>query len=326
MAETLLTNIIQPEVIEASIGNSWLHEMKLMRLAPMIFNLDTREIPEGSLLSVVRNSFFQGTSGQAVPAGSAISSVGRTQTKENHPVIFRYGSLDEDDSVVKIMPATASADLNAQYANAGREAASQWLEDSVLACLEGTAAALLSNQAGSGATVTLENLAAGLAALKDMGTELNGGARFSPSNLYWKIYGLGLTAATSNTFGPAAQDEMVRRGQLVSEFMGGVYFGMDKLSAAPGTDEYFYFVGPSAISLRGSGAPSIEMERKTVLKQFGWIMNMRLHFAVGFRGVNWSAAGSDALSDVDLATSGNWALADTDSKYVKLARVLTDNA
>ncbi len=228
--------------------------------------------------------------------------------------------------MAEIMPTVASGNLNAQYAEAAREAGAHYLENSIISMIEGTGSALTSNQAGSGATVTLDLLADGLAALADEGTEIAGGASFSRSPLYWKIFKLGLFAATSNTFGNAAQDEMVRSGKMISELLGTVYFATDKLSAAPDTDDYFFFVGPGAIALRGNEAPQIEAARLTVNGQFGWIVNLKVKFACGFNGVKWVGSTSETTSDVALATAANWQLADTDSKYVKIARVLSDNA
>jgi multidrug efflux pump subunit AcrB len=162
MAETIYTNIIDPEVIEASVGNSWLNSMKFMRYAPQIFARDTRPISEGTLISQVRNTIFQGSQGQAVAADGTISSVGRVQTKASHPVLWRYGSVKEADVMAEIMPTMASGTLNAQYAEAAREAGAHYLEDSIIAAIEGTGSAITANQVGSGATVTLDLLADGL--------------------------------------------------------------------------------------------------------------------------------------------------------------------
>lgn len=326
MAYSEFGNQVDPEVIVASIGNSWANETKFMRLAPQIFIKDTRPMM-GTLLSTVRNTMFQGTSGQAVGAGSTIASVGRVQSKENHPHVWRYGSLDEDDIIQEVIVkgVEGAQNANAEYAAAAQEAGSQWLEDSLINIIEGTAAALTDNQAGSGATATLANLVAGKAALADLGTSLDGGASFCKSELYWMLVALGLVAIDDNTFGVAAHNDMVKAGDIVGNFLGSVIFPTDKLGAAPGTDHYFYFVGPQAIVLRANENVQIEMARKAVNGAFGNIMNLKVGFAAGFKGVNWSAAGSDSLSDADLATSGNWALADTDSKYVRVARVHTDN-
>jgi hypothetical protein len=241
--------------------------------------------------------------------------------------VWRYGSLDEDDVIQEIIAkgVEGAGNMNAEYAESAKLAGAQWLENSIIKIIEGTGAALTSNQAGAGATATLALLLAGPAALGDQGSTLSGGARVCRSELYWMLAALGLIAATSNTFGNAAQDAMVKKGDFEGEFLGGVIFSSDKITASTGTDHYMYFIGPQSIVLRANESPDIEMARKTVKGQFGWLMNLRVSFAAGFKGVNWSAAGSDSLSDSDLATSGNWALADTDSKYVRLARVLTDN-
>lgn len=323
MASTEYANIIDPEVIEASIGNSWANELSLLKYAPQVFIRDTRPIFQGSLVSQVRNTIFQGTPGQAVGPTETISTVGRVQNLESHPVIWRDGGVDEDDIASEIMP--KSGDVNAEYAEAAKTAAIQWLEDSIFAMVEGVGAALTSNQAGSGATATLALLVAGKAALADQGIAINGGASLMRSELYWKLVELGLIAATSNTFGNAAQDEMVRSGIMPSLFLGTMSLPSDKLSAAPGTDHYLYFLGPQSIVLRASMAPKIESTRKTALNQMGTIVLVQTKFALGAKGCGWAGTPSPKISDVDLQTSTNWALADSNSKYVKIARVLTDN-
>ena len=327
MGQSEFANVISPEVIESSIGNSWANELALVKYAPQVFVKDSRPITQGTLVSAVRNTFFQGESGQAIGAGQDISSVGRVQSKENHPVIWRYGSIDENDVIAEIAPkdVAGAMDVNAQYAQAGTEAGAQWLEDSLVSMIEGVAGALTSNQAGSGATATLANLIEGKAALADQGLNLNGGAAIMRSELYWMLTALGAIAQASNTFSGQAADEILRTGMLPANFLGGYAFPMDKLAAAPGTDHYLYFIGAQSIVLRAYSAPELEFARKTALKQFGWVMNLKFKFAAGFKGVSWNAAGSDKLSDLDLSTSANWTLADSASKYVRIARVLTDN-
>jgi len=323
MAVSTYANQIDPENIIASIGKNWLYKTKLMTSAPNIFIKDPRPT-EGTQTSVVRHKFFQGSSGQVVAPGGSISSVGRVQNKEVHPIIWRDGAIDEDYKIMDIISKTGAGSIEQDYVMACEEAAAQWVEDSFIKMIEGVGAGITSNQTGSGATVTLAGMIAAKAALGDNGLVLQGGAALMRSALYWTLVGLGAVAATSNTFGNAAQDAMVKSGSLPETVVGLTPIMSDKVAAAPTSKDYVYFIGPQSVVMRGNDLPIIRMADKTVLKEQGMVTTLRVSFGLGVKNATWGASASTEVTDADLATSGNWSGSDTDDKYIRIARFHTD--
>jgi hypothetical protein len=320
----IIENVYDPEVLMGTLGKNWLYQTKMMREFPELFVVDQAPV-EGTQASQVRESFFQGTSGQVTAIGGTISPVNRAQTLETHPNMWRDGAIVEDDKTLDIISKKGGQSALATYLNASREALDQWLEDSFVATTEGVGGALTDNQFGNGAIVDLATLVAGKAKFGDQGVVLNGGVIGMRSELYYVLMGLGLVAMTANTFGAEAQNQMVRSGVLIETVLGMRPLVMDKFSEAAAGDHYVYLIGPQAILLRGGTVPQIETARNTNNRQFATTTLLRTRFGLGFRNTTWSAAASVIVSDTDLATSGNWSGSDTASKYARIGRIWTDN-
>jgi len=326
MAISQYTDQIDPQNIIAVMGKNWLYNTKLVQGAPNIFIRDVRPV-EGSLTTTVRNKFFQGSSGQVVAPGAAISSVGRVQNSEIHPIIWRDGAIDEDYKIMDVISkASGAQSMEAEYVQACNDAASQWFEDAFIKMIEGVGAAITANQTGSGAIVTLAGMIAAKAALADNGLVLQGGATLMNSAIYWKLAGLGVVAATSNTFGNAAQDAMVQSGSLPETVVGLTPIMSDKVTAAPSSKNYVYFLGPNSVVVRGNDSADIRMADKTVIKEQGMVTTLRLAFGLGARNATWGKAASVNISDTDLSTAANWSGSDTNDKYVRIARYHTNES
>jgi hypothetical protein len=201
-------------------------------------------------------------------------------------------------------------------------ASAQYLDNSAISTIKGTGAALTSNQEGDGTdVVSLDELVSAKATLGDAGVNLNGGAMAMRSEVYWKLVKLGLVAATTNTFGVSAQDAMVHAGQLPNNVLGLTPFVNDKFAALGSNKYYVYFIGAKSLVIRGNSTPIVKVAEATVNKKFSTITNFKINYGIGFDGMNCGVAAKEDVSDVELATSGNWTLGAAYSKNIPLARL-----
>ena len=317
MANPSYSDIYDPKELQALVGKSWVNETSLFKTG--IFKWDVRPL-QGTQVTTIWQKRFQGRSGQTVPAGGSISPTVKVQTAGYAPIIWRYDSVVESD-VNNQIEAKGLPAVKASMADDVKEAAMQYSEDAAIAVIKGVGAAMTGNQAGSGATVSLDGMVDGLAALDDQGYKLNGGAAAMRSAIYYKLLKLGVVAQTSNTWGIDAQNNMVKSGQIPENVLGLTPIVTNKIADLGSNKSYVYYIGKEALHLQGNTLPTFEVAKLTVNGIFGTKTNFYITFAVGAIGATWGKAASEVISDTDLETSANWTLANTAQKFVNLARV-----
>lgn len=322
MAFTSYSDIYDPIKISAIVGDSWIYDSAIMR--SNIAKRDARP-NAGSLTYTIRDRKFQDVSGQNLKAGGTISTIGTSQTKVTHPIIWKYSGAEEPDVTEDIREKDAPS-INADMASSIKTAAMQFLDTSIVSCIEGTAAALTGNQTGNGSIVTLDGLVTAKGVLGERGLQLDGGAMAMRSDMYWKLVSLGVVAATSNTFGNANQNMMVLDGRLPVNVLGLTPIVTDKIVDIGSNDDYIYFIGAGAMTLKGSDAPKVETAKQTATKKMGTITLFNVSYGIGFDGMTWGVAAKEDVSDTELATSGSWSLSYTSSNQVLLARFHTGTA
>jgi hypothetical protein len=324
MAQPAFSNIYDPIQVSSLVGDRWLKEAKIVTSG--IAELDGRPIPEGTLVYSLKERILQDRSGQAVAAGGTISTAVPIQTKTQHPRVWRYDSITEDDVLMDIEAKGIAADEYAGLANSISKAALQYLDDSMVSVIEGSAAALTTNNTGNGAVISLDGIITAMAARGERGMNFMGGGMAMHSALYWKLASLGVVASTSNTFGNAVQDKIVQTGALPMQVVGMTPIVSDKFALFNTHDYYLYLISLGALALRASGAPTIESSRLTASRQFGTVTNFKIGFGIGFKGLTYVGAGSEMISDTDLETSANWNLSYTAQNAVGLGRFWTASA
>lgn len=318
MGAPTLSNIYDPEVITKVIGDGWVTDAKIVQSGVAA----VESLPnQGSQIFLVRDRKFQDSSGQAIASGGTIAATVATQTKVTHPKLWRYGSMEEPD-VLEDVRLKGVAEENADVASSIRAAAIQYVDDSAIACIKGTGAALTGNQYdGHGATIdALDDLVNSIEVLGEKGFALQGGGIALRSAPYFKLVKLGLVAATSNTFGNALQDQIARQGMLPSNILGMTPIVTDKLESLGSNLYYMYFLGRGAMAIHGATTPVVEVARKAALREFTTVTNFKMAFGVGFYGVTWGGAASETVSDTDLATSANWTLSYSSATQVAIVR------
>jgi hypothetical protein len=316
---TKYSDILDPEEIQKLVGEQWLNMPEVVKAG--IVRRDPRSM-QGSLTSEIRQKIFQGRSGQALAAGDTISFANKSQEKANMPNLWRYDGLNLPDVIEAIMVKDVPRE-NAEIAAGIQLAASQYVDNSVIATLEGSAAALgdnLTDYSGTG-TIELVAIINAKAKAKDKRSTLDTGAIIMHSKVYFDAVKLGLVALTANTMGIAAQDAMVASGKLPTNILGLTPIVTDKL-AISGDNYYSYLVGMNALVLRGNDAPIVEVGRPD--DTFATLTKFMVSYGVGVPGMKWGVSGSEKITDVQLATSGNWTLAaNANSNDVSIYRLQT---
>ena len=318
MAKTSYADIYDPINIMKLVGQDWQHAAKI--LSSGIVKLDSRPL-KGTQVSELRQTLFQDTSGQALKAGDSISSQKETQSRIKHPIIWRYQSADQPDVIDEIKDENIPSE-NVVMAEAIRRACAQYLDDSAIACIKGTGAALTDNQEGDGTDlISLDEIVGAKAKLGDAGVNLNGGSAGMRSEVFWKMVRLGMVAATSNTFGLSAQDAMVASGMLPQNILGLSPIVDDKFEALGSNKFYVYLIGANSLVVRGNSTPEVKVAEDTANKKFSTITNFKVSYGIGFDGMDFGATAAEDISDTALATSGNWTLGAAYSKNIPLARL-----
>jgi hypothetical protein len=314
-----LSNIYDPIKIRAIVADKWLKDSRLIQSG--IAQFDGMPIPAGTLVYQLRNRRFQDVSGQSVAAGGTVATVVKTQEKEQHPRIWRYGSTTESSVLMSIEEKDAIEEANATMAADISNASTQFLDDALVAVMKGVGAANTGNQVGSGALVTLAGLVSGLSVAGERGLNYMGGGMAMNSAVYWYLAGLGMVAATSNTFGNMLQDKIVQTGNLPTQLVGMTPIVSDKFTEVSSKRYYVYFVQRGAVAARAGGMPVIESASLAAQRQFGTVTNFYIDFGLGIQGMSWKLAGKETVTDTELATAANWELAASSANQVGVSRL-----
>lgn len=315
-------NVVDLKVLQGLVGTDWLTESVLYKSGAVV--RDTRPLPTGTFVTDVRTKMFEDEDeGQAIGIGSTLSSEERVQTAMNHPIV-RRGNVALVDDIQGEIQAGGPEDM-ARMADEIRRAAAVYFDTALIKTLEGSLAstALSSLQVGAGAQLTLPLLNAAKFARGDKGY-----AAFQNGFILWNsamqqyATDLGLVAATSNTYGMNAQNQIVMSG-MVDKVLGMNVLVTDKLAAPDANDYYAYLLESGAFVVRGSMEPKIVIS--DVENGFATKLKFRITFSAGIRGVSWSGSQQDVYTNAELATGSNWTLGAASYKHVPAVRMLTDN-
>jgi len=313
-------NIIDIDVLNALVGTDY--QMKTAAFQSGLLSIDSRPLPTGTQMVDVRRRFFEDEyDGQANGTAGEINFKDVKDISNNSPVIFREDgvSLFDKQGLIqpggKIDPAALAEDI--------RIKAAQMIDTAALRVLEGVSAAVTANQYGTGAVLTLAELNAARWIREDFGDAFNGGLIVMRSELMQKAHDLGLVAATSNTWGADAQNQIAQRG-MIQTIQGMFPIISNKLSLSGTSKQYAYLCEKGAITFRGGVVPYVESVRME--RSLGYRIKLMVRFALGVKGVSYSGSFSDIYENSDLSTSSNWTLKAAYAKHVPIARFHTNQS
>jgi hypothetical protein len=314
--------VFNPEVITGIMGQKWVYAAKVWQSG--ILASDSLPL-EGLQSTMILQKMFQGRSGQALKAGGTISLANKNQITALSPIIFRYDGVETPDIEAEVEKKGVDM-MNASMAESISGAGAEYVDDSVVKAVEGIGAMLTANQYDHSATgdITLAAIATAMQKLGDNSDAIQGGAIIMRSEKYATLLGLGLVAATSNTYGNAAQDEMVRQGRLPVNILGLTPIVSDKVAKDTNSpfDYFTYIVGRQALDFGYAGAPDIDTQ-KAYAKHKTIATTFKLKYKVGAVGVGWGGSAKEDVSDTELATSSNWSLKALSAKNVLIVRLQT---
>lgn len=320
-------NVVDLKVLRELVGSDWTNESVLVQSG--VIEMDNTPLPSGTYSVAVRNQMFEDDEdGQALGIGSSLNSKERTQIEISHPII-RRGNVGLIDDIQGEVQAGGPDDI-ARIAQEARRAAAVYFDTAVLQCIFGGAAANATgnnggagNTVGNGAIISLDLLNQLKWCRDDYGSRFQNGFLLMRSTVAQTMWGLGLVAQTSNTFGVSAQNEIVLSG-IAPKVLGMGILVSDKVTPPDATDEYVYALEKGSIRVRGDMTPKFRFS--DVENGFADKIKFRITFSAGIKGMKWSGSQQDIYTNAELATSTNWALGYRVAKQVPVARLKTDNA
>lgn len=313
-------NVVDLKVLRELIGSDWTNESVLFQSG--VIDFDSTPLPTGTFSVAVRNQMFEDDEeGQALGIGSSLNSKERKQVEISHPII-RRGNVGLLDDIQGEIQAGGPEDISRMAVEA-RRAAAVYFDTAVLKALFGGAAANTDNLVGSGGIISLDLLNQLKWIRGDYGSRFQNGSLLMRSTVAQTMWGLGLIAQTSNTFGVQGQNTIVLEG-IAPKVLGMGVLVSDKVTPPDATDEYVYALERGAIKVRGDLMPKLRFS--DVENGFADKIKFRITFSAGIKGMKWAGAQQDIYTNDELANSANWSLGYRVGKQVPVARLLTDNA
>lgn len=310
------SNAVDLKVLSGLIGTDWQYKSVLSQLG--VLAVDGRPLPTGTQTTTVRGQIFEtDDEGQAVGFATSLSFKDATQTEMVAPIAVRAdgATLWDIQGEVQAGGPISEADLATQI----RAKSAQMLDTAVIKIIEGCGAANTGNQDGSGAALTLALVNQARFARDDYAMGFQNGVFLCRSEIGQFIHGLGLVAATSNTWGITGQN--IALTGTIPAVQGMQLAISDKLTAIDANDSYAYLLEKNSIIFRGSETPVIKMS--DVEEGFGMRVKFRIRFAAVVRGMSWKGGASDVYTSADLAASANWELKAAYAKHVPMVRMQT---
>lgn len=315
---TYTSNVVDIPTLIGLFGTDWPNQAVAMKSGAVM--LDTRPIPNTSQVINVRNQIFETEEdGQAIGIDGELNFKEQIQTSIYAPVVVRADAANIYTLQGEIQ---AGGPIDeAAIAEQMRAKAAIMIDTAVVRAIEGIGAAITGNAYGDGSTITLDLLNSARWNRGDFGNAFQDGIILWRSEMMAKAMSLGLVAATSNTWGADAQNQIALRGTVPT--VQGLYPFVSNKLALSGADQLAYLIEKNSVLLRANLEPVVEIA--PIEKGFGHRVKFYIRMAIGFRGVGWSGAVSDIVTNDDLAASGNWALKAAQTKHVPIVRWLTDN-
>jgi hypothetical protein len=310
------SNIVDLKVLAGLVGTDWQNKAVLMQSGVM--QSDGRPLGTGTQTTTIRGKLFEGDDvGQEVGIATPLSFADATQTEMVAPIVVRADGATLWDIQGEIQAGGAPSD--AEVAMQMRAKAAQMLDTVGIKIMEGCAAANTSNQDGTGATISLILINTAKYTRLDYAEGFQNGAFICRANIAQKLGELGLTAATSNTWG--IDGAGIALTGTIPKLQGMNLLVSEKVTAVDANDSYAYLVERGGILFRGSEVPTIAIS--DVEDGFGKRIKFRIRFSAVVKGMSWKGGQSDIYTNVDLAAAANWELKAAYAKHVPLVRMYT---
>lgn len=311
-------NVVDIPEFSALVGTDYQNAAVLVQSGAV--EVDGRPIGTGTKTIGVRREVFQADEdGQSIDSDGELSFKSIKDVEWDSPIVTRADAANSFTLQALIGP-NGVLD-GAALAEQARVKVGRMIDSALLAATEGAAASNTGNQSGSDTILTLPTLNAARFKRGDAG-QFKNGIIILRSELMQTAYDLGLVAATSNTWGASAQDQIALTG-MVPTIMGMVPFVSDKVSLASAGNHYAYLLEKGALLFRGGMMPTAQIDG--VEKGFGFRFKFFVRFAVGMKGMGYTGTTSDNIPNSELSTSGNWTLKAAYAKHVPVVRFETDN-
>jgi len=315
-------DIYDPEVLQRLIGADYQNEARLVNSG-----LITREgVPnESSQIQWIKQTMFSSDDeGQTIGVGSEISLKNKVQEDYAAPLFWRADGMELDDVSEEIMAKLASEGAEASMANAISAKAAQMIDSAGIKIIDGCAQFIVTestnyNDAGT-SQVNLVDLEETKSKRGEKGVNFEAGFMVMRGLMYHKLAALGLVAATSNTMGNMAQDEIVKGG-LKGTILDMNIFVTDKIGLVPSdTDHYIHFIERGALKMKLGGGVQIDPVLRSQ-RSFTDSIKFRVKGCGIIEGLSWSAAKSNPanVTNTALATGTNYEQAATYIKNVPMA-------
>ena len=310
------SDVVNVADVEQIVGTNYTNEARLVQYG--LVRTEGDPVMQGVNIGWVREKLFEDSdSGQAIGIDTEVTLKKKVQTKYQTPIVSRGDAAEFDDTFEEIS-AKVKKDAMTTIASAITRKNAQMLDKTLLSVLEGVGAYVITDTTNYLDTSTNQISLAYIASAKAKRYDdafTNGGTMLVRSLVYHKLVALGLIAATTNTFGNAAQDSMVRTGKLGT--VCGLNVEMSDKLALNSSDYLCYLLEPTSIIVYGATAPQIDpIQRKE--RGFKDILKWKFRAGVGFEGMSWGATASDLVLDTDLATGTNWTLAKANIKHLPI--------
>lgn len=321
-------NIVDIKVLRGLIGTDWLNMSVLMKSGAM--TLDPRPLDWGTQFTSVRNKLLQdttagGQTGQAIGIGSTVTFAERTQTEIVTPVVQRATGAIID--TVQEMIQAGGPGKEEELALEIREWAAEAVDTLGVRILEGAIASVTENlldTSGSG-DITLDAINQARYKRGDYADRFKGGLFIAHSHIMQDLKTSGLVAFTSNTWG--TQNTQSTDG-VIPLVQGMQTWTTDKLAQEGGVftgggsvDYYTYMLEPGALVVRGQLLPVIQDDG--VENGFGRKIKVMIRIGIALRGIGYSGAQGDIITDADLNSSANWSNKLMSAKHVPAVRLQT---
>jgi len=314
------SDVVVDNVIGQIIGTRYVNEAKLIA-AGLVENQGV--VTQGTADEWIRETLFQGSSsGQVVSVGSEFSLKGRSQEKYQVPKFWR-GDAVAIDPIFDEISSKAARDMETQIGEAVSKAAGQNLNAAMIAILNGFGAWAKANSenyvADKSSQISFPSLQEAKATRGDQGM-FDSGVIAARSPEIHKLYATAQVAATSNTAGAQAQDSVISTGNYVNGTVLGMTLLMDDAIALDSDDSlpFVYLMDRGAFGAKFAPQPKVITGIKDA-RMLGEVTQYYFSAAAGIKGMSYSGTINDKVSNTDLATGTNWALAATDAKFVPVA-------
>jgi hypothetical protein len=320
------SDIVDPQVIEKIIGADYQNEARLVNSGI----IDRQGLPpEGTHVSWIKETLFSGDEeGQAIGVNTEISLKSKVQVQYQLPVFDRADGAELDDISEEIMAKRGREGVEADMANAISAKAAQMVDSAGIKIIDGSRAFVVTDgnnyNNANGSQANLVDLEETKATRGEKGTAFDSGFMIMRGLMYHKLASLGLVAATSNTMGNMAQDEIVRGG-LTGTILNMNLFSTDKIALETGGDHFIVFIERGALKMLLGATPNMDPVLRD-FRSFKSISKFRVKMGGVVSGLSWGATQSNPANTTNtaLATGTNWSQAVTNIKNLPMAVVRFD--